>query len=83
MESSNNGSKICDVGIVRSLFKDNTFTLEDCFTELYHNSDDADASNLNISIIDFDDKKFLLFQDDGCGMTLETLNNNDFIYFKY
>ena len=54
MESSNNGSKICDVGIVRSLFKDNTFTFEDCFTELYHNSDDAEATNLTVSIIDYD-----------------------------
>ena len=82
MEASNCGSKICDVGIVRSLFKDNTFTFEDCFQEIYQNSDDAGASYLTISIIDYDGKKWLVFEDDGCGMTLEIINNSLYLLHR-
>jgi len=69
-------SKICDVGIVRSLFKDNTFTMEDCFMEIYHNSDDANSTKLVINIIEHDNKKWLVFMDDGDGMTLDLLENS-------
>ena len=70
------GSKICDVGIVHSLFEENTFTIYDCFMELFQNSDDANASNFSVYIIDYGCRKWLVFMDDGDGMTLDLLNNS-------
>jgi len=70
------GSKICDKGVVASLFQENTFTLMDSFIELYQNSDDANSENVSFKIINFDDMSYLEVKDDGDGMTLKEMDDS-------
>ena len=44
------GSRVCDKGLVKSLFIENTFTIIDIFIELYQNSDDAKSNHMKIYI---------------------------------
>jgi len=71
-----NGSKTCSEGIVKTLFMENTFTNLDCFIEIYQNSDDADSSKVEITIISFNDKKWLYINDNGMGMTMKNIDES-------
>ena len=52
---------------------------EDFIRELYQNSIDAGSKNIKISLHEINDKEtYVVFQDDGCGMTEEVLRN---VYF--
>ena len=54
------GSRVCDKGVVKSLFVEYTFTIIDSFIELIQNSDDANSKNIKIHIIKYNDKYWLV-----------------------
>ena len=70
------GSRVCNIGLVKSLFMENTFTITDSLIELYQNSDDADSNNVKFYIIEYKGNKWLVIEDDGCGMSLEEMDNS-------
>ena len=69
-------SRICQKGMVKSLFAETTFTDVDSLIELFQNSDDAGSKNITIKVINHKKSKWLLFNDDGTGMDSELMSNS-------
>ena len=70
------GSQICSAGIVKTLFTENKFTIHDCWVEIYQNSDDAGSKEMIVEYIEHNDTEFLMIADNGCGMTMEQIDNS-------
>ena len=70
------GSQICSSGVVTTLFTENKFTYHDCWVEIYQNSDDAESKEMIVTYIKLNNYEFLKISDDGCGMTMEQIDNS-------
>ena len=71
-----NGSQVCQSGIVKTLFTENKFTIHDCWVEIYQNSDDAESKEMIVGYIKHNNIQFLMIADNGCGMTMEQIDNS-------
>ena len=70
------GSQVCQSGIVKTLFTENKFTIHDDWVEIYQNSDDANSENVTVKYIKYSANEYLMISDDGCGMTMEQIDNS-------
>ena len=59
------GSQTDPRGVVKALFKENTFTELDDFIEIYQNSDDASSEIIKSKLITYNDKRFVYISDNG------------------
>lgn len=60
-------SSVDSRGIVNALFANSSITYDQAIKELYHNSDDANATEFHVHLVE---KDYLLIRDDGDGMDM-------------
>ena len=60
--------RINEAGLINNMFGNSSYSSDDAFTELIHNSKDWGANNISIEVIEFNGRKYLQICDNGVGM---------------